>query len=309
MRHIFGENIHINRDCAVAIGKFDGLHKGHMALIAKLKEVAKKRGLAAAVLSFVPHPAAVLAGVNVPFILSPSEKIYVLNQLNLDYFIEYPFTKQFAQISPEDFLKNIVFEQLSGKSLVVGENFRFGKNGAGDAAFAKEIGCTLGLHVHTMALVTQDTAEISAKNIRRAVTAKDFRATKDMCGRNFFLTGEVVHGKKKGREMDFPTANIIPDEKKLLPPCGVYATTTYVDGTAYASVTNIAPCIVETHLLDFCGNLYGHSLRVDFLGWMRDTEKFSSYENLAAQLAQDVIGRRQNHYDDGRGGGRHQTEV
>jgi len=250
MKHVFGDGVTINQGLAIAIGKFDGLHKGHLALISKLKEVAEAQGLASAVLSFSPHPAAVLGGVDVPLILSPSEKLHLLSQLGLDYFIEYPFTHDFAQISPNDFLKDIVVELLRGKALVVGENFRFGHKGAGNVALAKGLGDVLSLQVHTMPLVTQDVAEISANSIRDAVAKADFRAVKDMCGREYFIMGEALH---------------IPHENKLLPPYGVYDTRTHLDGKTYKSVTTISRDAVKTDLIDFMGDLVGRILCIDFL--------------------------------------------
>ena len=291
MKLIVGNNIEINQDLAITIGKFDGLHKGHMALITKLKEVAAEQGLATAVLSFSPHPAVVLGGKSISLILSPYEKSHILGQLGLDYYIEYPFTHHFAQISPEIFIKNIIFQQLCSKALIVGENFRFGMDGRGDVVLAQRLGADLGLRVHTMPLVADGAAQISSANVRRLVAAKDFRAVTQTCGRNFTLMGPVVHGKKNGRKMGFPTANIVPHKDKLLPPRGVYATTAYVENISYDSITNVGTDLVETHLLDFSGDLYGRILRVDFLQWMRDMQSFESFEMLAKQLAIDAKNR------------------
>ena len=285
------ENIKINHDLAITIGKFDGLHKGHMALIAKLKEIAQSRGLAPAVLSFTPHPAVLFSGKNVPLLLTPDEKSHILSQLGVDYYIEYPFTHQFTQISAENFIKNIVFQQLRSKALVVGENFRFGKGGLGDVALAQSLGTETGLHVHTIPLVTGEAAQISAGNIRGLVAAKDFEGVRQACGRNYFVMGEVVHGKKKGREMGFPTANIVPNESKLLPALGTYHTLTFVDSAGYPSITNVGAGTTETHLLGFRGDLYGRTIRIDFLQWMRDMRSFASYDDLALQLAKDANAR------------------
>ena len=286
------ENIKINRDLAITIGKFDGLHKGHMALIAKLKEVAAEQRLVSAVLSFTPHPAAVLRGKDIPLILSPQEKSYVLNQMDVDYYIEYPFTQQFAQVSSENFIKNILFQQFGSKALIVGENFRFGKNGLGDVALAERLGAEIGLHVHIMPLVADKTAQISSENIRRMVAAKDFHGVYQACGRNYFIMGDVVHGKKKGREMGFPTANIVPHKNKLLPPLGVYYTSTFVDNIGYPSITNVGADTTETHLLGYSGDLYGCTIRIDFLQWMRDMQSFASYDDLALQLTKDAVARK-----------------
>jgi len=290
MIHVYGANIEIDCNLAIAIGKFDGLHKGHVALIEEL-EKARSLKLDTAVLSFAPHPAAVLTGKNVPQILSSHEKISLLQGMDVDYYIEYPFTHQFAQISPESFIQDILYKQLRCRALVVGENFRFGAGGRGDAVLAKSLGAKLGLQVHTIPLVTDKSVQISAESIRGLVAAKDFDGVAQACGRNFFLMGKVTHGKKKGREMGFPTANIVPYEDKLLPPIGVYHTTTFVGNAGYPSITNVGADVTETHLLDFSGDLYSHMIRVDFLKWMRDGRHFESYDDLAVQLAKDAKAR------------------
>ena len=294
MKYLTGKNIEIDYSLglglglAITIGKFDGLHRGHMALIAKLKEVAKKSKLATAMLTFTPHPATVLSGKDIPLILSGHEKIDLLKREGLDYYIEYPFTHQFAQISPECFIRDIAFQQLHARALIVGENFRFGKDGRGDVVLAKELGADLGLDVHITSLVTNNSAQINSENIRKLVVSKDFDGVAQACGRHFFLVGEVVCGKKKGREMGFPTANIVPVANKLLPPIGVYITITHVDDVSGLSITNVGPDLVETHILHYCGNLYGRTLRIDFHQWLRDMRNFRSPGELVQQLKNDA---------------------
>jgi len=265
MKYIHGENIEIFQDLAITIGKFDGLHKGHMALIDKLKKVANNHDLATAVLSFSPHPAAVLSGKNIPLILSQYEKISLLEQEGIDYYIEFPFTHQFAQVLPENFIEDIIFKQLQTRALVVGENFRFGESGRGDVALAQEIGAKLGLHVHTLPLVADKNAQISSETIRKMINTKDFCGAKQACGRDFFLMGDAVQSKKKGQQMGFPAANIITPKNKLLPPAGVYHTRTFVDDISYESISNVNANNVETRLQGYTGDLYGRYIRIDFL--------------------------------------------
>ncbi|MCL2573224.1 MAG: riboflavin biosynthesis protein RibF [Defluviitaleaceae bacterium] len=291
MIYLHGQNIEVNQDLAITIGKFDGLHKGHIALISELKKVAKSRNLAATVLSFSPHPMAVLKSKNYPLILSQQEKLYLLEQLGLDYYIEFPFTHEFAQTSPESFLEDIIFRQLCGRAMVFGENFRFGEGGRGDMVMAKQRGDGLGLYIHSIPLISSGFTQINSGNIRRLVSSKDFYGISQTCGRDYFLMGKVTHGKKKGREMGFPTANIAMPPDKLLPPIGVYHTNTFVDGKGYASITNINQGLVETHLLHFRGDLYDRIIRVDFLQWMRDMRKFASFDDLAKQLEKDANSR------------------
>ena len=287
-----GENIEIGHDLAVTIGKFDGLHRGHMSLIHKLIEIADSQGLAAAMLTFSPHPAAVLHGSSPSLILSKHEKISILSQMGLDYYIEYPFTQQFAGLSAMDFIKDIAIKQLRVKAMVVGENFRYGAGGLGNADLAK----SLGLQVYTMPLITDSNVQVSANSadqvsanaLRQMIIARDFDSVIRASERPYFIMGKVVHGKKKGREMGFPTANILVPQGKLLPPIGVYITTTDVSGTIFASITNIATDFIETHILDYAADLYDKTIRINFHQWMRNMRPFASYDELSVQLANDV---------------------
>ena len=186
MIHISGETTKINRETAVAIGKFDGLHRGHVHLLDTLRDVATKQGLAATVFSFSVHPAQVLTGTAMPLILSHEERIQFLSQMGIDYFVEFPFTKDFARTSPEDFAANILVGQLKCKMLVVGEGFRFGTGGTGDVAMAQMLGRRYGFDVHVVSHICNNGAKISSSDIRTYIAQGDFDKVREVTGRSYF---------------------------------------------------------------------------------------------------------------------------
>jgi len=228
MQFINDENIHMPRKTAVSIGKFDGLHLGHMSLIKETKKIAKNRGLATVILSFSPHPSVFLSGRPMPLILTTEEKIHLLDNLGIDYYIEYPFTQKFAQTNPEDFIKNILISQLRCNALVVGQNFRYGKNGEGDVALAQKLGNQFEFTLHVKSHVEHNGEKVSSENIRPLVTQQDFAKFAALAGRNFFLLGRPDNN-----------GDIFPNSGKTLPPPGIYAVVAHLDGFAYPTTATI----------------------------------------------------------------------
>jgi len=185
MRHITNSLAQIEHSTAVAVGKFDGLHKGHVHLLNELHKVSTSHGLAAAVFSFSSHPAQVLHNVAMPPIISVQEKLLLLEQLRIDYFVEIPFTKAFAQTSPEDFAADILVGWLKCKMLVVGEGFRFGKEGKGDVATAQTLGGRYGFDVHVVPHIHGNGAKISSSDIRNYIAQGDFDKVQEATGRSY----------------------------------------------------------------------------------------------------------------------------
>lgn len=290
-------NKNLDKPTALTIGKFDGLHKGHRKLIAELKNIANKNDLNCTVLSFKPHPEDILRSASTPLILSYDEKQDILQNLGIDTYIEYPFTKEFSKVSPEDFMVDIVIKKLNPRFLMVGEQYRFGSGGKGDINLAKDIGKAYGLEVFQVPHVLQNNLKVSSSIIRRLIRQKNFEVANDMLTYNFFVSGQVIDGKKLGKTIGFATANIVPPNKKLLPPNGVYATNTDINGKIYKSITNIGinptieddrNLIIESHLLNFNKDIYGQNIKIEFCGWLRDEVKFDSIEDLKFQLTKDV---------------------
>ena len=297
MMHSYGPPKNLGRDTVVTIGKFDGLHIGHREIISHLKETAKQQNLAAALISFYPHPAAVLNKKPISLLLSPQEKKEQLEQLGIDVYAEYHFNQEFSQILPERFIADIIVKEMRARILIVGEEYRFGKDRAGDIGYARRVGEPLGLSVISLAHIQDaDSRKISSNSIRQAIASGDLKLAKEMMQQDFFVSGPVIHGAELGKKIGFPTANILPYKDKLLPPNGVYKTQTHIREHIYASVTNIGtkPTFggkvvgIESHLLDFNKDVYGENIRIDFLEYLRPEMKFAGVDELKAQMAQDI---------------------
>ncbi|MDR2167836.1 MAG: hypothetical protein LBE35_08330, partial [Clostridiales bacterium] len=230
MIHLTGQNIKIDRPTAVAIGKFDGVHRGHMALLTELKRVAKLRGLQTLVLTFSPHPIAFFRKTHLPLILDPKEKLELFESLQFDYYLEYTFDDVFAQRTAEEFMREILCRQLQARAMVVAEGYRFGRGGAGDVALAERVGAELGIEVQAIGHVVHEGHKISSDYLRGLISEKNFALTQALLGRKFSI---------KGRAEGSPPA-IIPHPDKLLPPDGIYNTTICLDNKAHKSVAEIA---------------------------------------------------------------------
>lgn len=253
MHYLTGENIRISGETAVTIGKFDGLHLGHLCLLKELASIARKRALATVIFSFSPHPGAFFAGRKLPLLLTTEEKLWLLAGLGIDYFVEYPFTHEFSQIGPEDFIKNIVHDKLGCRALVVGRDFRFGKSGTGDVALAKKLGAQLGFSVCDMPHYASGGEKISSCNIRKYIREANFAKVKKMTGRDYFIIGRVENGI------------IIPDAGKILPPPGAYAVAVNTDNGRKDGVANVGD-VVEICLPQADAELNGLEVRIDFKG-------------------------------------------
>lgn len=297
MKHITTDTFKIEEPTAVTIGNFDGLHLGHRKLIGELKSRAQADGLSSVVFSFFPHPLTVLrCEPNVQMIVSPEEKAYLLEQMGVDYFIEYPFTKDFADITAEDFVRNVLIEQLNCKLLLVGEGYRFGKNQLGSAETVKKIGGEYGLQVIIVPHIEHDGIKISSTVIRKLIADRQFSLAEKYLSQPYFVGGKVMRGKRVGRTIGFPTVNLLPFANKLLPPDGVYLTRTKCGQTTYNSITNIGnnPTVngrhktVETYLFGYTGSLYGEIVWVEFFNWLRDVVKFDSLSGLQQQISKDI---------------------
>jgi len=282
------------------IGNFDGVHIGHQALIAQVRAEADRRGLAAAVVTFDPHPLRVLAPERAPqMILTRRQKIEILASLGVDLIVFIPFDREIAAVPAEEFVRRFLTGRLHVACLLVGEDFRFGRGRAGDIDLLRRLGPECGFEVRAAALRTLEGARVSASQVREAIRTGDMGRAAELMGRPYVLVGEVVAGQGRGRKLQAPTANLAP-ENELLPAFGVYVTETLVELEWHPSVTNVgsrptfpgAGFAIETHLPGFSGDLYHEKLRVRFLQRLRDERAFESPEALRAQIAQDLEGMR-----------------
>src|SRR5690625_98792 len=274
----------------VTIGTFDGVHIGHKAILKRLVNTAKADGLESVLLTFFPHPRMVVQSVSdLRLINTIDEKKELLKKEGLNSLVIHPFTKDFSRLTAREYVRDILVKELAAKKIIIGYDHRFGKNRTADINVLKEFGKKYNFEVVEISAQELDEVAVSSTKIRRALGKGDIATANDYLGYDYFLTGTVVKGRKIGRTIDFPTANIHIDETyKLIPKIGVYVTSTSIDGKTYYGITSIGtnPTLngdsktIETHLLDFQDDLYGEKLEISFLKYIREEEKFDSVKEL-----------------------------
>ena len=286
------------RGSILAIGNFDGIHLGHQAILRAAVQRARETGDVATALTFDPPPRKVLRPESAPPRLSTNaQRMDWFGALGVEAAVVMPFTLELARLSPEDFVSEILVRGLRVRAVLVGENFRFGHRQAGDAAVLRELGMRYGFDVVVIAPVVYRGEVVSSTVIRREIAAGNVMHASCLLGRPFALTGPVVSGTGTGRRFTFPTLNLCA-EQELLPARGVYITRTLLEGetTSRRSVTNIgmrptfngSALSVETHLLDYSGEIAPKRIEVRFWKRLREERKFSSAEELRAQIARDI---------------------
>ncbi len=283
----------------VAIGVFDGVHIGHQSIIARAVEAANEWSARATVVTFHPHPEAVLRPRSAPRALTPPErKAQLLGDLGVQEVVVVKFDRDFARLTPESFCRAVLLDSLATRVVYVGENFRFGRDGVGTPADLAFYGKAHGFTVRTVALVQDAGGPVSSTRIRAALKAGDVAQAASLLGRPHRVSGLVREGVRRGRTLGAPTANIQVSRDVALPRLGVYATRAVLrDGTGYRAVTSVGtnPTFekgrkvrVETLLLGFAGDLYGSMLGVDFIQHIRGQRAFPDVESLREQIVRDV---------------------
>jgi phosphoribosyl 1,2-cyclic phosphate phosphodiesterase len=286
------------RGSVLAIGNFDGIHLGHQAILKDAADRAAKSGSVATALTFEPAPRKVLRPETAPKRLSTNEqRLEWFRVVGVEAAVVMPFTLELSKLSPAEFVEKILVAQLRVRTVLVGENFRFGHKQAGDAKLLLELGRQNGFEVVTIPSVHAHGEIVSSTVIRREITEGDVTQAGRLLGRPFVLTGEIISGTGTGRKFTFPTLNLRP-EQELLPATGVYITRTVLDGenTSRRSVTNIGTrptfngsvLTIETHLLDFPGEVSAKTMELRFWKRLRSEKKFSGPEELRAQIAKDI---------------------
>ena len=281
---------------AVALGKFDGVHLGHRALIHKIME-QKRRGLLATVFTFDMSAAAFFGGEEKE-LTTREEKRQIFERMGVDVLIEFPLNPETAATEPEEFVRRYLAEQMQAAYLCAGPDLSFGKKGAGDYALLARHADEYGYQVELIDKVTVDGEEVSSTRVREAVRRGEMEAAARMLGVPYSVTGNVEHGMRLGRTLGMPTANLLPEADKLLPPNGVYYARVAVDGVDYKGISNVGckPTVsdrqmmgVETYLYDFDGDLYGRDISVQLLAFRRPEMKFDGVAGLKAQLDMDIV--------------------
>jgi riboflavin kinase/FMN adenylyltransferase len=295
----------------VTIGVFDGVHRGHQAIIGHTVKRARDLGLQSVVVTFDPHPAEVVRPGSHPAVLTEAvRKAELIEQLGVDALCVLPFTQDFSRLSPEAFVHDVLVEHLHAAVVVEGANFRFGHRAAGDLPLLERLGRTFGFSVEDAPLVADDDTGFSSTYIRACVDAGDVRAAAVALGRPHRLAGVVVRGDQRGRELGFPTANLMCHRYAAVPADGVYAAWLVRGGDGRATagpVTGGRPHAlpasvsigtnptfsgrerrVEAYVLDFAGDLYGERVSLDFVAHLREQRRYDGIEPLVAQIRDDV---------------------
>ncbi len=293
----------------VVVGVFDGVHRGHKSLLAQARELARAKGpeYRVAALTFQNHPLSLLRPAHAPTMLLPLERrLECLAQAGVDLAVAVRFDAAFAAIEAERFVREVLVETLGAARLICGPDFRFGRGGAGTADLAQRIGGPLGLEIFPAAPVLEGGEPVSSSRIRRLVREGQVAQAAQLLGRPHELEGVVVEGRRRGRELGFPTANLRPEDNLTLPETGVYAVEAVLPGEngaaaaaeAWPGMMNLgySPTFgdieeprIETHLIGFSGELTGRRLRLRLLERLRGEERFASVDELKSQLARDKM--------------------
>ncbi|MBD8474389.1 bifunctional riboflavin kinase/FAD synthetase [Pseudomonas sp. CFBP 8770] len=290
-----------HRGCAATIGNFDGVHRGHQAILARLRERARELGVPSCVVIFEPQPREYFSPQTAPARLARlRDKVQLLAEEQVDLVLCLAFNKRLSQLSASEFVDTILIDGLGVKHLEVGDDFRFGCDRAGDFDFLTQAGSLQGFTVESAQTVEMDRVRVSSTQVRKALAAADFERAGQLLGRPFCIEGRVLHGQKLARQLGWPTANV-QLKRRRAPLTGVYLVSVDIDGKTWPGVANIGvrPTVagdgsahLEVHLLDFAGDLYGRHLTVAFHHKLRDEQRFASLEALKSAIDADVAAAR-----------------
>ena len=282
----------------LTIGVFDGIHCGHQEMIRALVREAKENDATSLVISFYPHPAAVLGKRrDVKYLTLPEEKAEILAKMGVGVLLTHPFDTEITDLSAETFISNLQ-AKLKLKKLLMGYDFALGKNRQGDAKYLSKLGERDGYTVQTFSPISDEIGIISSSRVRDALVDGKVRDAHQLLGHPYTLTGSVIRGDGRGRKINIPTANLEFPDEKIVPLNGVYACWASVQGEKYPAVTNIGirPTFtpdkeranIETHILDFEKDIYREKLKLEFISRLRDEKKFASVDELLSQISLDI---------------------
>lgn len=293
----------IRQKTAVAIGKFDGIHRGHEKLLSCILE-QKKKGMAAVVFTFFPSASVFFGQGQDGELTTREEKRAFFEKLGIDILVEYPLNRQTAAIEPEEFLRKILCKQMNLAYVAAGQDLSFGYQGKGDRRLLERFSGELSYEVRIIDKVFDGEREISSTYVRECVEKGDMERAEELLGRAYSFTGRVERGKQLGRRLGMPTLNLYPPEEKLLPPRGVYYSRVLFEGGTYPGITNIGykPTVneekkisVETYLYDFDRDMYGSEIVTELLHYKRPEKKFENISDLKTQMESDISQGRQYH--------------
>ena len=278
----------------VTIGTFDGIHIGHKKILKNLITNAREEGKKSVLLTFFPHPRMVLQKDKTILLLNTlDEKSVLLEKMGLDFLIIHPFSKEFSRLTALEFVRDILVNKLNTSRLIIGYDHHFGKNREGNIHQLKEYSLLYDFKIEEIPAQDIDDVSVSSTKIRKALKEGNLKTANNYLGYYYMLSGTVVNGKKLGGTIGFPTANIeIKEPYKLIPSTGVYIIRTRINSDLYNGIMNIGfnPTVlgkhqtIEAHLFDFNENIYGEKIKIEFLYFLREEQKFKSVEELVTQL-------------------------
>ncbi|MDH4207242.1 MAG: bifunctional riboflavin kinase/FAD synthetase [Anaerolineae bacterium] len=292
------DQVALQKPSTFSIGVFDGVHLGHRYLIGELKQSAREAGRLTGVVTFDRHPDELLAPVrNIRYLTTLQEKVALLEELDLDFVVALPFTTKLAQTSARDFVALLV-ERLFMKQLWIGPDFALGRGRQGNAEYLRILADEFGFSLHRLQPLTRSGAVISSTAIRGLIREGRVREAASLLGRRPCVSGTVARGARRGHKLGFPTANLDIDDRLMIPAAGVYAARVHWESANHGGVVNIGTRptfddlkenLLEAHILDFSGDLYGRHLRVEFIERLRPEKRFPSPEALMAQMEKDTV--------------------
>ncbi len=293
----------LNRETAVAIGKFDGLHLGHRRLLQEIL-AKKKEGLAACVFTFDPSPAVFFGLADGKELTTRQEKRKILERMGVDILVEFPMTRESAAMEPQEFIEKVLIKKLKVRFLAAGVDVSFGAKGAGRAELLQELAEVYHYQVKTIEKVKLKETEISSTLVRSQVEAGNMPYAEVLLGMPYTIVGSVQHGMALGRKLGMPTVNLLPEKDKLLPPKGVYYSEVLYKDKRYAAISNIGckPTVsqeeiqgVESYLYDFQEEIYGEDIEVRLLAFKRPEMRFEGVEALREQMQKDILEGKKYH--------------
>ena len=286
------------KNLCLAIGNFDGFHKGHIAILNLLKKIANEKNQLIAIMSFNPHPREFFENKIENFnIYTKSDKINFLKKFDVDIYIEFTFDKSLAELTATQFIENILLDKLDIKNVVVGKDFKFGKDRSGNFEILEDYSKENKFDVHLVEsiMLADSSDKFSSSIIRENIKNAEMENASFALGRQWHMTGLIIEGDRRARKINFPTANMIPG-KHILPRKGVYCIEAYIKNQKYLGVANFgerptvdgSKLLLETHIFNFNKEIYGNELTVRFLTFIRPEQKFANFDELAKQIKKDI---------------------